>query len=319
MKRKVPGKFACSMLLLAAAVVWGISFVTQSVGGDILGPYAFNSVRMLMGALVIFICTKTFSDRIGISARPDHRVKGHVKKQILVGIVCGILLAVGTNLQQVAIYMGTTTGKAGFVTALYIVLVPILGLFFRQRTGWNIWAAVVIAVAGLYFLCMKDGFSMGMADILLIGCALGFALQIIVIDRFGKGLDGLRLAGMEFLVCGIISGVMALIFEIIPYPGGFGAWIGIFVSGKLWISLLYMGIFSCGVGYTFQILGQQNLDPSLASIIMSLESVFAAISGGLILGQVLSGREYLGCVLMFAAVILAQVQFGKKNPEAESH
>ena len=308
-ERKAPSKFVCSMLLLIASIVWGISFVTQSIGGQLLGAYSFNGVRMLLGSFVILICTRTFGDRIGISRKPEKRF---VKQQIIVGIVCGIFLAVGTNLQQIALNAGTTTGKAGFITALYIILVPIIGLIFKQKPGWNIWIAVLIAIGGLYFLCMSGSFTLTTADLLLIGCAAGFSLQILTIDQFGKELDGLRLAGMEFLVCGIISSVLAVIFEILPTEGGFASWGAIFASGQLWISLLYMGLFSCGVGYTFQILGQQNLDPTIASILMSLEAVFSTISGWVFLGQTLSAKEYLGCALMFAAVILAQVNFRKK-------
>ena len=307
---KTSGKLAGSALLLIAALVWGISFVTQSVGGQLLGAYSFNAVRMLLGSLVVLLVTLSFGDRLKISRRPARGA--NTRKQIVVGIVCGIFLTAGTNLQQVALNMGTSTGKAGFITAFYIILVPLLGLFFRQKTGWNIWAAVLIALAGLYFLCMNGGFSLETADLLLLGCALGFAFQILTIDHYGKDLDGFRLAGMEFLVCGIISSVLAVVFEILPMEGGISSWAAPFASAELWISLLYMGIFSCGVGYTFQILGQKTLDPAVASILMSLEAVFSVLAGWVLLGQVLSGRELTGCALMFAAVILAQIPVSRK-------
>jgi len=303
---KTPGKSLCSLLLFIAAIVWGISFVTQSIGGQLLGAYSFNSARMLLGSLIILIVIRTFGDRTGLSTIPE---RGQVRKQIIVGVICGIFLTIGTNLQQVALNMGTTTGKAGFITAFYIILVPVFSLFFRQKAGWNIWIAVLLALAGLFFLCVNGEIAFGTPDLLLLGCAAGFACQIITVDRYGKELDGLRLAGMEFLVCGILSLIMAVIWEIIPYEGGFGAWLSLFASGRMWISLLYMGIFSCGVGYSFQILGQQNLDPSVASIIMSLEAVFSALAGWAFLGQMLSVRELLGCALMFAAVVLAQINF----------
>lgn len=310
---KTPGKFLCSMLLFIAALVWGISFVTQSVGGQMLGAYSFNSARMLLGALIVTLCIHLFGDRKGLSAPP---AKGPVaKRQLITGLVCGVFLAVGTNLQQVALNAGTNVGKAGFITAFYIILVPIIGLIFKNKVHMNVWIAVVVALAGLYFLCINGGFELAPADLLLLGCAVAFACQILTIDIFGKELDGLRLAAMEFLVCGVISAVLAVIFEIIPYEGGFTAWLSLFASGKLWISLLYMGIFSCGVGYTFQILGQRNLDPTIASVIMSLEAVFSVLSGWVMLGQMLSGREILGCCLMFAAVILAQVQIRKRKAQ----
>ena len=311
---KTPNKLICSLLLFIAALVWGISFVTQSIGGVLLGAYAFNAARMLLGALVVSVCIWTFGDRTGLSAPP---VKGkNARRQLLTGILCGVFLAAGTNLQQVALNAGTSAGKAGFITAFYIILVPVLALLFHRKARILVWIAVLIALAGLYFLCISGSFALSTADLLLLLCAVAFACQILVIDIYGKGLDGLRLAAMEFWVCGLISAVLAVIFEILPYPGGFGSWISLFSSGQMWINLLYMGFFSCGVGYTFQILGQSNLDPSVASVIMSLESVFSVLSGWILLGQVLSGREILGCVLMFAAVILAQLPERKKSKGA---
>ncbi len=301
----------CTVFLFVAALVWGVAFVFQSIGGELLGAYSFNAARMYMGGLIVLICTLTFADRIGISRRPASRPLA--RRQIVVGIICGIFLAIGTNMQQIAMNAGASAGKAGFVTALYIVIVPILGLFFKNKPGLNVWISVVLALVGLYFLCINGEFTLSSGDLLLMCGAVGFALQIITIDQFGKDLDGLRLSGMEFLTCAVISTILAIIFEIMPYEGGFGAWLTVFASGKLWISLLYMGIFSCGLGYTLQILGQQNLNPTIASIIMSLESVFSALSGWVILNQTLSGRELIGCVLMFAAVVLTQFKFRKKE------
>ena len=300
----------CTILLFVAALVWGVAFVFQSIGGEILGAYSFNAARMYMGGLVVLICTVTFADRIGISKRPE---PGLARRQIIVGIVCGIFLALGTNMQQIAMNAGASTGKAGFVTALYIVIVPILGLFFKNKPGINVWLSVVLALVGLYFLCIHGDFILSTGDLLLMCGAFGFALQIITIDQFGRDLDGLRLSGLQFITCAVISTILAIIFEIMPYDGGFSAWLSLFSSGKLWISLLYMGIFSCGLGYTLQILGQQNMNPTIASIIMSLESVFSALSGWIILNQTLSGRELIGCVLMFAAVVLTQIKFKSKD------
>ena len=302
-------KSTCSILLLIASLVWGVSFVAQSIGGSLLTPIAYNALRMFLGAVVILICTLIFTDKKGISQKPQPGLM--TKKQIITGIICGIFLTIATNAQQFALNLGVPVGKAGFVTALYIVLVPVIGLFFKQKTKWNTWAAVFMAVVGLYFLCVTDGFSFSFADILLVLCALSFSFQIIVIDHHATDLDSLRLAGMEFLVCAVLSAVMAVFFEILPYEGGSPAWFSLLSSAKLWLTIIYMGVFSCGVGYSFQILGQKNLDPTLASLIMSLESVFSALSGWLILGEKLTVREISGCIIMFAAIVITQLDFKK--------
>ena len=299
-------KAAGTLALLAASLFWGISFVTQSVGGKQLGAYTFNGFRLLLGALVLFIITR-FSDRFGLSRKPVTREEKRL--QFSTGLLCGIFLCIATNLQQVALNLGASAGKAGFLTAMYILMVPLIGLLFRQKCGWNVWAAVGLALIGLYFLCVKGEFVLETPDILLLLCALGFSLQIITIDRRGSRVDSLRLSGMQFLVAGVITLVPALILEILPYPGGFSSWISLWNSGSLWINFLYMGIMSCGVSYTLQIIGQKGLEPSLAALLMSLESVFAALSGWIILGEKMTGKELAGCAVIFGAVILAQIRF----------
>lgn len=305
-------KLKSSGLLLLASFIWGISFVAQSVGGKELGAYTFNGARLLLGALVLFVLTR-FSDRLKLSKKPV--TKEQKKEQFIAGLLCGIFLCIATNLQQVALNLGASAGKAGFLTTTYILLVPIIGLLFKQKCGWNVWAAVAISLVGLYFLCIKGAFVFSTPDILLLLCALGFSLQILVIDRKGAHVDSLRLSGMQFLVAGVLTMILAAVFEIAPYEGGLFAWASLWGSGGLWLNLLYMGILSCGVAYTLQIVGQKGLEPSIAAVIMSLESVFSVLAGWVLLSENLSGRELLGCVLIFAAVILTQLQFKKRQKQ----
>ncbi|MBO4835605.1 MAG: DMT family transporter [Lachnospiraceae bacterium] len=297
------------ILLFVAALIWGFSFVVQSEGGIALGAFSFNGARLLLTALVLRIVI-TITDKLGVSHRPI--TPTDKKRQFLAGIICGIFLFLATNLQQVGLNLGSGTGKAGFITSLYILMVPLIGLFFRQKVSWNTWLAVAIALIGLYFLCVNGKLEFSLPDICLILGALGFAGQILTIDRHGNHVDSLRLSGMQFLAAGFLTAVIAVIFEIIPFQGGFIAWIKPLTQWKMWIELLYMGIMSGGVAYTLQVFCQKNLNPTVASLIMSFEAVFSAISGWLVLHQKLSTREIIGCIIMFAAVIIAQIRFKKR-------
>ena len=212
------------------------------------------------------------------------------------GVLCGSALAVASNLQQFGISF-TTVGKAGFLTALYIVIVPILGLFLKKRVPATVWVSVVIAAAGTYLLSVQEGFTIAPGDLLVILCALGFSVHILIIDHFSPMVNGVALSCVQFLVCGILCTAAALFTETFTLAD-------ILKSAG---PLLFTGLMSSGVGYTLQILGQKDTPPAVASLIMSLESVFAALSGWLVLGQSMNGRELLGCVLVFAAVILAQI------------
>ncbi len=303
-----------SLLLGFAAIVWGISFVIQQIGGMALGAYTFNGTRMLIGAAAVYIAV-LFLDKAGYTHKPKNKQED--KKLWLTGIACGIFLSVATNLQQVALNTGVAPGKAGFLTAVYILLVPILGLFIGRKCGWNIWIAVGVALVGLYFLCINGEFVLQFGDLLLLSCALGFSIQILIVDKFGKDVDGLRLSVIEFLVTGVSTMIIAVFTEIIPFDGGFVGWISQFASSKIWLSLLYMGLGSCGIGYTLQIIGQKDLNPTLASLIMSLESVFSVIAGFVFLKTEMTTREIIGCVLMFAAICLAQINFRKKTSKCD--
>lgn len=298
------------LLLLLTAVIWGVAFVAQSVGMDYIGPFTFNCVRSMIGGIVLIPCIRLL-DRM--KNHGDERKKAFFgekkeEKRVLLtgGICCGAALFLASNLQQFGIKY-TTVGKAGFITALYIVLVPVLGIFLKKAIGLKIWISVALAVAGLYLLCITDGFSIGKGDFLVLLCALVFSIHILVIDYFSPKTDGVRLSCIQFLVCGILSGIGMLLTES---PG-------VTAILQAWMPVLYAGVMSCGVAYTLQIIGQKGMDPTVASLILSLESVVSVLAGWLLLGQKLSVRELSGCVLMFAAIILAQLPGGKKQPQSE--
>ncbi len=298
------------LLLFLAALIWGFSFVAQSNGGLALGAFSFNGARLLFTALILRILI-LITDKIGFSSAPTNTADK--KRQLFAGLVCGLFMFIATNFQQIGLNLGAGTGKAGFITSMYILIVPIIGLFFRQKIQWNVWAAVGIALVGLYFLCVNGKIEFVPADICLMLGALGFAGQIVTIDRYGHRVDALRLSGMQFLFGGFLTSVIAVIYEILPFPGGIGAWAQPLLHGKIWMEFLYMAVLSGGVAYSLQIFCQKRLNPTLASLIMSFEAVFSALAGWLILHQKLSQREVIGCLIMFAAVIIAQISFSKKK------
>ncbi len=304
------GTVSSVLLLFLAAFIWGLSFVAQSDGGLTLGAFSFNGLRLLFSALVLRIVI-TITDRMCISSAPKETADK--KRQFFAGLVCGLFIFIATNFQQIGLNLGAGTGKAGFITSMYILMVPIIGLFFRQKSQWNVWVAVGIALVGLYFLCVNGKIEFVPADICLILGALGFAGQIVTIDRYGSRVDALRLSGMQFLFGGVLTTIIAVIYEILPFPGGINAGAQPFFHGRIWIEFLYMAVFSGGVAYSLQIFCQKKLNPTVASLIMSFEAVFSALAGWLILHQKLSQREIIGCLIMFAAVIIAQITFSKKS------
>lgn len=299
------GQMRNSLLLLLTSFIWGVAFVAQSVGGEAVGCFTFNGVRSLIGALVLIpvILFLDAQKKKELGEEKFEEQKGNPKTLLLGGVCCGLMLCVASNFQQFGISF-TTVGKAGFITAMYILIVPVLGLFMKKRVGIKVWLGVVIAMAGLYLLCMtSECFSLSKGDFLVLVCAGFFSLHILIIDHFSPKCDGVRLSCIQFFVCGTISMIIAFIFEN-PDMGA------IFAG---WLPILYAGVMSCGVAYTLQIIGQKNMDPTVASLILSLESVFSVLAGWLILNQRLSARELLGCVLMFLAIILAQLP-EKGNP-----
>ena len=297
-------------MLLLAAIIWGVSFVTQKLGGDYLGPFTFNSFRFFIGAAGVAIAL-IILDRVGITHKPKN--KEERMTLIKAGVLCGLFLTLATNLQQIGLTFEISSGKAGFITALYIVIVPIIGMFFKQKCPWNVWVAVAISVVGLYFMCCTESLSLKVVDILFIGSAFAYAFQITCIGRFGSRVDGLRLSCIEFIVAGAITFIPALIREIIPYEGGMSAWAAQFADRNVWIVLLYMGLLCCSVAYSLQIIGMRGLNPTVASLLMSFESAFALVAGVIFLDQEISLREGIGCLVTFAAICLAQFDFKKKK------
>lgn len=279
-------------MLLLAAIIWGISFVAQVVGMDHVGPFTFLAVRSLLGSLVL-LPVIALMDKLGVSKKPAE--KKQKKDLLLAGVLCGSFLFTACALQQVGL-MTTEAGKGGFLTALYIILVPILGLFFGKKVRPWVWVAVFLALAGLYLLCAGD-MSLGLGEILLILCSVAFAGHILTIDRFSDRVDGVRLSCLQFFICGVICLVIALLTEDISLHSIL----------QCWMPIAYSGILSAGAGYTLQILGQERTEPATASLLMSLESVFSVLAGWVILGEQLSGPELTGCGLVFAGVILAQL------------
>ena len=297
-------------MLFLAALIWGFAFVAQSAGMEYVGPFTFNAVRCTIGAIVLVPVALLFKPDNSALEKAENRNTGSTwltrnKTLLLGGTLCGIFLGVATNLQQIGI-MTTSVGKAGFLTALYIVLVPIAGLFFKKKCGVAVWIGVVCSFAGLYLLCMTEGsFQLATGDLLLLGCAVVFTGHILVIDYFAPKVNGVWMSCIQFLVAGIISAVPMLFTET-------PTWESIFAAK---LPILYAGVMSCGVAYTLQILGQKNYNPTIAVLILSLESCFSVLGGFLILHETLSARELCGCGLMFVAIILAQLPGGKKNNE----
>ena len=291
-----------ALLLTLGAFIWGVAFVAQSEGGDAIGPYTFNGTRFIMGGLVLLPV-------LALTAKEDKKIYGDRSRRnssILLqgGIACGIALTIASNLQQVGITLGTPAGKAGFLTACYIVLVPIAGLFLGCKCPARIWLAVAITLVGLYLLCMSESLALSGPDLLLLASAAGFTLQILLIDHYAPQCNPIALSVIEFLTCGILTMIPALVLEIIPDPVGM---LASFHTREAWIPLLYAGLLSTGVSYTFQIIGQKSVHPTIASLLMSLESVFAVLAGWALLGEHMTLREGLGCLLIFVAIILAQL------------
>lgn len=299
-----------SLLLVLTALIWGIAFVAQREGGDAVGPYTFNCIRSLIGAVVLLPVIKLLGRR---AAKQDTQTAADNKQLWLGGISCGVILFVASTFQQLGMYYGTTAGKAGFLTACYILIVPLLGLFLKKKCGWNIWVSVFVAVIGLYFLCLKDGFTVQLSDGLVLLCAFVFSIHILVIDYFSPRVDGVRMSCIQFLVCGILGIFPSICIDMQHSMVQAELVLSTLGTWDAWIPILYAGIFSCGVAYTLQIVGQDGVNPTVASLLLSLESVFSVLAGMVILHETMSSREILGCVLVFAAVLFAQLRLDNRN------
>lgn len=303
-RKKVGTKMGSNLLLGLAAFIWGVAFVAQSVGMEYVKAFTFNGCRFLIGGVVLLPLLLAMRSRKGDkdkAAGGAARQKNHTRAGILGGICCGVVLFVASSFQQFGV-AETTVGKAGFITALYIVIVPVLGIFLKKKIPWSVWLSVVLATAGMYLLCMTEGLKISKGDIYVFLCAVCFSFHILVIDYVSPKADGVVISCVQFFTAGIISTGFALLFEN-PDIASIKA---------AWAPVLYAGVMSCGVGYTLQVVAQKNTDPVLASLILSLESVFSLLAGWVILGQKLSPKELGGCVLVFAAIILAQIPVGKK-------
>ncbi|MBQ1536685.1 MAG: DMT family transporter [Ruminococcus sp.] len=297
MKQKTQLKGA--VMLLLTALIWGMAFTAQSKGMESMGAFTFNAIRMLMGGAVLLPCILIRDRAVSKKLTPQQKLqkKQEDAKSVKYGVLLGVIFCVASNIQQHA-FAYTSAGKIAFITALYIFFVPLLGLFVKKRTPLMTWLCVLMGFAGLYFLCVdpKDMGEFNKGDLLAIGCAAVFALHILTIERFTAKGDGLRLSAMQFLVGGALSGIAMFIFETPKLSGILDAS----------VPLLYAGILSCGVAYTLQIIGQKYTEATVASLILCMESVFGVLTAAVILGERLSVREIIGCVIMFGAIILSQ-------------
>ncbi|MDO4331417.1 MAG: DMT family transporter [Eubacteriales bacterium] len=286
-----------SLLLFLAAVIWGVAFVAQSVGMEYMGPLTFNGARFLIGAVVLLPVIWYREHK-----KAGEKEKGGRKEVLAGGVCCGLALCIASLLQQFGI-LYTTVGKAGFITTLYIIIVPVCGIFLRKKVGAKIWIGALIAVIGMYLLCISGNFSISKGDSFVLGCAFAFSVHILVVDYFSPKTNGVKLSCMQFFTSGVICTILALFLE---RPDLHALTAGI-------VPLLYAGVMSCGVAYTLQVIGQKNVEPTIASLILSLESSVSVLAGWILLDQKLSVRELSGCALVFAAVILVQLPEKKKG------
>lgn len=291
-------QFKGVFLLLLTAFIWGVAFVAQSEGMEHIDAFSFSGIRMVFGVCVLlpFIIIR---DKMQNKKLPDDKkIKLFDKKLLVCGSMLGVVFFFACNLQQFAFYY-TGAGKIAFITALYMFFVPLFGLFFKKRVPWLTWVCVGFGFVGLWFLCIDPanlgGINVG--DLLAMGCAVFFAVQILMIEKFAQQIDGVKLSCMQFLVAGTMSCICMFVFENPSLPA----------IGNAIVPLLYAGVMSCGIAYTLQIVGQKYTESTIASLIMCMESVFAVLASALLLNEVMTTREVIGCVVMFVAIILSQL------------
>lgn len=297
-----------SIIMVLIAMIWGGSFVAQSSGGEIAGPFGFGFVRFLIAGIavlpVVFVSSKKNNKEKSTSYKTSDLIKA--------GVICGVFLTGTSAFQQLGMFYGTVPGKAGFLTSCYIVFVPIISLLiFRKNSKWNVWIAVIVALIGLYMLCVKDGFSVQASDGIVLMCSVMIASRILTIDRFMDRVDIIKLACVQFFTASAFLGILTCIFEI-PKQG-IAAWWSTINCKEVWVALIYAGLLAGAMAFTLQNVVQKYIKPTIASLLMSLESVFSVLAGWLILGDNLSVKEILGCAIIFGALVLAQVQFEKKK------
>lgn len=290
------------MLLLLTSLIWGTAFVAQGAVADVLGAFTFTGIRTLIGAMIM-VPVYFIMKRISPEEAKRTTDRAGLRSTLLGGLICGVFMLLGSALQQLGItkyaliYGTTAVGKAGFITALYVIFVPILGLFIKRKAGLKIWISVIIALVGLYLLCVKEGFFIDVPDIYLLLCAFAFAFYILFVDHFAPTINIYLFSVIQLATCGLISLVIALIFEPV-------VWADVI---SMWFPILYTGIFSSAVAYTLEAVAQKDVKPAVASLLFCLEAVFAALAGWLILNESMAGTEIVGCVLMFTAVLIAQL------------
>lgn len=296
---------------LFTSCIWGFAFVAQKSAMDHIGPLTMNGLRSLLGAIFlvpVILITDVIKGKkpslLGVKSKSEGKflIKG--------GILCGIFMTAASTLQQIGV-QHTTIGKAGFLSVLYIVIVPIIAVCFGRKIGWNCWSGVGIALVGMFLLCFNladlSDFSINKGDLIVISCSFFFAVHILVIDKYSPYTDSIRLSFMQFVVCSVVCLTLAFIFEKPQWEGIKGAW----------FSLFYAGVISCGVGYTLQVVGQKYVPAHIAPMLMALECVFSLLADWIFFKQVMNAQEYIGCFLIFVAIILAQTDFSKFKKSAE--
>lgn len=291
-----------NILLLLTAAIWGLAFVAQKVGAEHVGAFTYNGIRFALGSISLIPLILFLNKKKGENEETKNNDRDSLKLTVKAGIIAGCALFIATSLQQMGV-MGTTAGKAGFITGLYMVIVPILGLFLKQKVNKSTWIGIVIAIIGLYLLSINEDFSISNGDLLVLIGSVGWAIHILLIDNFTKKIDPLKLSSIQFATCSILSLVMAIIFEDINMVG---------ISGAM-VSILYGGLLSVGVAYTLQVVAQKNAKPSHAAILLSMESVFGALGGAMFLGERIGTRGLVGCILIFIAIIISQLKPSEKG------
>ncbi len=298
-----------SLLLVLTAFIWGSAFVAQ-VEGNVAGPFVFTCVRNFVGSAFLVLVFKALD---ALKKSPRRPISAAERKLLWkAGALCGIALFFAMNLQQAGIYLGTSAGKSGFLTACYIVLVPVLGVFLHKKNSLRIWLCVLVTLVGLFLLCIKGDFTIELSDGISLLCALAFAVQILIVDKFVSRVDGVRLSCVQFFVCAVLT-IIPMVFVDLKFSmAGFAQAVSAYSHWSARIPLLYAAVLSTGVAYTLQIIAQNKLKPTIASLLMSLESVFAVLSGWAILGEQLTSRELLGCALMMSAIVVSQIAPSEK-------
>ena len=291
-----------NILLLLTAAIWGLAFVAQKVGAEYVGAFTFNGIRFALGSISLIPLILLLNKKKENNDVKKEEGGNSLKHTIRAGIIVGCALFIATSLQQTGV-MYTTAGKAGFITGLYMVIVPILGLFLKQKVNNTTWIGIVIAIIGLYLLSINEDFSISKGDLLVLIGSVGWAIHILLIDNFTKKIDPLKLSSIQFATCSILSLLVAFIFEDINMVG---------ISAAL-VPILYGGLLSVGVAYTLQVVAQKNAKPSHAAILLSMESVFGAIGGAMFLGERIGSRGLVGCVLIFIAIIVSQLKPATDN------